>query len=50
MDKKALLSEPKASFNAFPFFVLHNWEPAGQWQCGRLSFAYFFFGEAKKSK
>ncbi len=30
MDKKALLFEPKASFNAFPFFVLHNREPEGQ--------------------
>jgi hypothetical protein len=39
-----------ASFEAFPFFVLHNWEAEGQWQRGRLSFAYFFFGEAKKSK
>jgi hypothetical protein len=28
--KKALLSEPKASFKAFPFFVPLKWEPAGQ--------------------
>ncbi len=28
--KKALLSEPKASFKAFPFFALHKWEPEGQ--------------------
>jgi len=48
--KKASLFEPKASFEAFPFFVLHNWEAEGQWQRGRLSFAYCFFGEAKKSK
>jgi hypothetical protein len=45
--KKALLFEPKASFKAFPFFVLHNWEPEGQWQRGRLSLLPFF-GEAKK--
>jgi len=45
--KKALLSEPKASFKAFPFFVLHNWGPEGQWQRGRL-FWVTFFGEAKK--
>ena len=45
--KKASLSEPKASFEAFPFFVLHNWEPEGQWQRGRLSLLTFF-GEAKK--
>ncbi len=36
-----------ASFNTFPFFVLHNWEPEGQWQRGRLSLLTFF-GEAKK--
>jgi hypothetical protein len=45
--KKALLFEPKASFKAFPFFVLHNWEAEGQWQRGRLSLLTFF-GEAKK--
>jgi hypothetical protein len=45
--KKALLFEPKASFKAFPFFVLHNWAPEGQWQRGRLSL-HPFFGEAKK--
>jgi hypothetical protein len=45
--KKVLLSEPKASFNTFPFFVLHNWEAEGQWQRGRLSLLTFF-GEAKK--
>ncbi|MBC3873180.1 hypothetical protein [Undibacterium flavidum] len=45
--KKVLLFEPKASFNTFPFFVLHNWEPEGQWQRGRLSLLPFF-GEAKK--
>jgi hypothetical protein len=45
--KKALLFEPKASFKAFPFFVLHNWEAEGQWQRGRL-FWVTFFGEAKK--
>ena len=28
--KKALLSEPKASFKAFTFFDLHNWEPEGR--------------------
>ncbi len=37
----------EASFEAFPFFVLHNWEPEGQWQRGRL-FWVTFFGEAKK--
>jgi len=45
--KKVLLFEPKASFNTFPFFVLHNWEAEGQWQRGRL-FWVTFFGEAKK--
>jgi len=45
--KKALLFEPKASFKAFPFFVLHNCEAEGQWQRGRLSLLTFF-GEAKK--
>jgi len=45
--KKALLFEPKASFKAFPFFVLLNWEAEGQWQRGRL-FWVTFFGEAKK--
>ena len=28
--KKALLFEPKASFKAFPFFVLQKWEPEGR--------------------
>jgi len=37
----------EASFKAFPFFVLHNWEAEGQWQRGRL-FWVTFFGEAKK--
>jgi hypothetical protein len=45
--KKASLFEPKASFEAFPFFVLYNWEAEGQWQRGRLSL-HSFFGEAKK--
>ena len=45
--KKVSLSEPQASFEAFPFFDLHNWEAEGQWQCGRLSLLTFF-GEAKK--
>jgi hypothetical protein len=36
-----------ASFDTFPFFVPHNWEPEGQWQRGRL-FWVTFFGEAKK--
>ena len=27
--KRCCLSE--TSFNAFPFFVMHNWEPEGQW-------------------
>jgi hypothetical protein len=45
--KKVLLFEPKASFNTFPFFVLRNWEPEGQWQRGRL-FWVTFFGEEKK--
>ena len=45
--KLRCLSE--ASFEAFPFFAPHKWEPEGQ-ACGRLSFAYYFFGEAKKSK
>ncbi|MBR7800260.1 hypothetical protein [Undibacterium fentianense] len=45
--KKASLFEPKASFEAFPFFVLLNWEAEGQWQRGRLSLLTFF-GEAKK--
>ena len=47
MDKESLVSEPQASFKAFPFFDLHNWEAEGQWQCGRLSLLTFF-GEAKK--
>ncbi len=45
--KKASLFEPKASFEAFPFFVLLNWEAEGQWQRGRLSLLTCF-GEAKK--
>jgi hypothetical protein len=45
--KKALLFEPKASFNAFPFFVVRNWEPEGQRHLRRL-FWVTFFGEAKK--
>nr|WP_315472562.1 hypothetical protein [uncultured Undibacterium sp.] len=44
--KKALCLSV-ASFKAFPFFVLHNWEAEGQWQRGRLSLLPFF-GEAKK--
>jgi hypothetical protein len=44
--KKALCLSA-ASFKAFPFFVLHNWEAEGQWQRGRLSLLPFF-GEAKK--
>ncbi|MFZ6800138.1 hypothetical protein [Undibacterium sp. Di24W] len=44
--KKALCVS-EASFKAFPFFVLHNWEAEGQWQRGRLSL-HPFFGEAKK--
>ena len=43
--KPCCLSE--ASFKAFPFFVLHNWEPEGQRLCGRL-FRVPFFGDAKK--
>jgi hypothetical protein len=39
----------EASFVLFPFFAAHKWAPEGQ-VCGRLSFAYLFFGEAKKSK
>ena len=31
------------------FFAAHKRAPEGQ-VCGRLSFAYFFFGEAKKSE
>ena len=46
--KKVLLSEPKASFNTFPFFVLHNWAPEGQWQRGRLSFAVFSLAKQRK--
>jgi hypothetical protein len=45
--KKASLFEPQASFEAFPFFVLLNWEAEGQWQRGRL-FWVTFFGETKK--
>ncbi|WMW81770.1 hypothetical protein RF679_05680 [Undibacterium cyanobacteriorum] len=45
--KNALLFEPQASFKAFPFFALRNWEAEGQWQRGRLSLLTFF-GEAKK--
>ncbi len=45
--KKVSLFEPKARFDTFPFFVLHNWEAEGQWQRGRLSLLTFF-GEAKK--
>jgi hypothetical protein len=47
MDKESFVFEPKASFEAFPFFVLHNWEAEGQWQRGRL-FCVSFFGETKK--
>ena len=47
MDKESLVFEPQASFKAFPFFVLRNWEAEGQWQRGRL-FWVTFFGEAKK--
>jgi hypothetical protein len=28
--KKKALCLSEASFKAFPFFVLHNWEPEGQ--------------------
>ncbi|WMW81520.1 hypothetical protein RF679_04370 [Undibacterium cyanobacteriorum] len=45
--KKALLFEPQASFKAFPFFALRNWEAEGQRQRGRL-FWVTFFGETKK--
>jgi hypothetical protein len=37
----------EASFEAFPFFVLRNWEAEGLWQRGRPSLLTFF-GEAKK--
>ena len=39
----------EASFVHFPFFAVHKRAPEGQ-VCGRLSFAYLFFGEAKKSR
>ena len=45
--KKASLFEPQASFEAFPFFVLLNWEAEGQWKCGRL-LLLTFLGEARK--
>ena len=37
----------RSEFLTLPIFVLHNWEPEGQWQRGRLSLLTFF-GEAKK--
>ena len=37
----------RSEFLTLPIFVLHNWEPEGQWQRGRL-FWVTFFGEAKK--
>ncbi|MFC0349172.1 hypothetical protein [Undibacterium danionis] len=47
MDKESLVFEPQASFKAFPFFVLLNWEAAGQWQRSRL-LLLTFLGEARK--
>ncbi len=47
--KKALLFEPQASFNAFPFFVMHNWAPEGRWLCGRLLLLTFLGGARKVS-
>jgi hypothetical protein len=53
MDKKVLLSEPKASFNTFPFFcdaqiMLKRSVSTPQGRVyGRL-FWITFFGEAKK--
>jgi hypothetical protein len=37
----------EASFEAFPFFAVHKWEPGGRWRLRRL-FLVTFFGEAKK--
>ena len=48
MDKESFVFEPKASFEAFPFFVLRNWEAEGQWQRGRLSFAVFSLAKQRK--
>jgi hypothetical protein len=54
MDQKQTLFE-RSEFRLFPIFcnaqnvMAQAPSPIGQ-VCGRLSFAYFFFGEAKKSK
>jgi hypothetical protein len=45
--KKALLSEPQASFKAFPFFVMHNWAHEVQRYLRRL-LLLTFLGEARK--
>jgi hypothetical protein len=37
----------RSEFLTLPIFVLHNWEPEGQWRLRRLSL-HPFFGEAKK--
>ncbi|WP_394778631.1 hypothetical protein, partial [Undibacterium sp.] len=53
MDQKWVLSEPKASFAHFPFFVMQQnvmtlaSSPEGQ-VCGRLLFAYFILAEQNK--
>ncbi|WP_394779259.1 hypothetical protein, partial [Undibacterium sp.] len=53
MDQKWVLSEPKASFAHFPFFVMQQnvmtlaASPVGQ-VCGRLLFAYFFLAKQEK--
>jgi hypothetical protein len=47
MDKKASLFEPQASFEAFPFFDLHKWEPEGQ-RMWSPSFAYIFLAKQEK--
>jgi hypothetical protein len=55
MDKKVLLFE-RSEFQHFPIFcdaqiMLKRSVSTPQGRVyGRLSFAYFFFGEAKKSK
>ncbi len=47
MDQKASLFEPKASFEAFPFFDLHKWAPGGQ-RMRSPSFAYIFLAKQEK--
>jgi len=45
--KKALLFEPQASFNAFPFFVPQHWAPEGR-RSAAAFFCLLFLAEQEK--